>query len=115
MINSFHPGRGRGSPRTLQEASALVSQWQASGLSKRAWCNEHGILPSALSSYLNRTNRQVIAPPPAHPPFIELQRRPSHPVAARVVRLLLAGSLATAELTIAELGSLIHHLSESRS
>jgi hypothetical protein len=112
MINSFHPGRGRGCPRTLQEASALVSQWQASGLSKRAWCNERGILPSALSSCLERTTRQVIAPPPA---FIELQRRASHPVAARVVRLLLAGSLATAELTIADLGALIHHLSESRS
>jgi hypothetical protein len=115
MINSFHPGRGRGCPRTLQEASALVSQWQASGLSKRAWCNEHGILPSALSSYLKRTTRQVIAPPLAHPPFIELQRRASHPVAVRVVRLLLAGSLATAELTIADLGALIQHLSESRS
>ena len=111
MINSFHPGRGRGSPRTLQEASALVSQWQASGLSKRAWCNERGILPSALSSCLERTTRQVIAPPPA---FIELQRRPSHPVAARVVRLLLAGSLATAELTIADLGALIQHLSAVR-
>ena len=114
MINPFHPGRGRGSPRTLQEARALVCQWQASGLSKRAWCNEQGILPTALSSCLHRTTRQVIAPPPAHPPFIELQRRPPHPVAARVVRLSLAGSLATAELTIADLGALIQHLSGVR-
>jgi hypothetical protein len=32
-----------------------------------------------------------------------------------VVRLLLAGSLATAELTIADLGALIQHLSQVRS
>jgi hypothetical protein len=114
MINPFHPGRGRGSPRTLQEAGALVSQWQASGLSKRAWCNGQGILPSALNSCLHRTKRQVIAPPSAHPPFIEVQPRPPHPVAARVVRLSLAGSLATAELTIADLGALIEHLSAAR-
>ena len=115
MINSFHPGRGRGPHRTLEEASALVSQWQASGLSKRAWCNEHGILLSALNSCHERTQRQVIAPPLAHPPFIELQRSPPHPVAPRVVRLSLAGSLATAELTIADLGALIQHLSGARS
>ena len=115
MINPFHPGRGRGSQRTLQEARALVFQWQASGLSKRAWCNEQGILPTALSSCLHRTTRQVIAPPPAHPPFIELQRRPPHPAAPRVVRLLLAGSLATAELSVADLAALIQRLSEVRS
>ena len=115
MINPSHPGRGRGSPRTLQEARALVCQWQASGLSKRAWCNEQGILPTALSSCLHRTTRQVIAPPLAHPPFIELQRRPPHPVAPRVVRLLLAGSLATAELSVADLAALIQRLSEGRS
>ena len=114
MINPSHPGRGRGPQRTLEEASALVSQWQASGLSKRAWCNDQGILPTALSSCLHRTTRQVIAPPLAHPPFIELQRRPPHPVAPRVVRLSLAGSLATAELTIADLGALIQHLSAVR-
>ena len=115
MINSSHPGRGRGAQRTLEEARALVFQWQASDLSKRAWCNEQGILPSALNSCLERTTRQVIAPPPAHPAFIELQRRSPPPVAARVVRLLLAGSLATAELTIADLGALIQHLSQVRS
>lgn len=115
MINPSHPGRGRGPQRTLEEASALVCQWQASGLSKRAWCNDQGILPTALNSCLHRTKRQVIAPPPTHPPFIELQRRPPHPVAPRVVRLSFAGSLATAELTVADLGALIQHLSAARS
>lgn len=114
MINPSHPGRGRGPQRTLEEASALVCQWQASGLSKRAWCNDQGILPTALSSCLHRTKRQVIAPPPAHPPFIELQRRPAHAAAPHVVRLSLAGSLATAELTVADLGALIQHLSAVR-
>lgn len=115
MINPSHPGRGRGPQRTLEEASALVFRWQASGLSKRAWCNEQGILPSALNSCLERATRQVIGPPPVHPPFIELQRRPPPVVAAHVVRLSLAGSLATAELTIADLGALIQHLSGARS
>lgn len=115
MINPSHPGRGRGSHRTLDEARALVCQWRASGLSKRAWCNEQGVLPSALSSCLNRATRQVIAPPPAHHPFIELQRRPAQVAVTHVVRLSLAGSLATAELTVADLGALIQHLSEGRS
>ena len=115
MINPSHPGRGRGPQRTLEEASALVCQWQASGLSKRAWCNERGILPTALNSCLRRTKRPVIAAPPAHQPFIELQRRPAQAGAAHVVRLSLAGSLATAELTVADLAALIQHLSEVRS
>ena len=114
MINPSHPGRGRGSHRSLEEARALACQWRASGLSQRAWCNEQGVLPSALSSCLNRATRQVIAPPPAHHPFIELQRRPAH-AAAHVVRLSLAGSLATAELTVADLAALIQRLSEGRS
>lgn len=115
MINPTHPGRGRGPRRTLEEASDLVCQWQASGLSKRAWCTDQGILPTALNSCLHRTKRQEIAAPPAPHPFIELQRRPPQAGAAHVVRLSLAGSLATAELTVAELGALIQHLSAVRS
>ena len=108
MINPFHPGRGRGPHRTLEEARILVCQWRASGQSKQAWCNDQGILPTALNSCLNRTQ-------PTHHPFIELQRRPPHAAAAHVVRLSLAGSLAAAELTVADLAALIQHLSEGRS
>jgi hypothetical protein len=114
MIIPTHPGRGRGSHRSLEEATALVCQWQASGLSKQAWCNAQGILPTALRSCLHRTKRQLIALPRAHHPFIELQRRPPPSAAPRLVRLVLARSVATAELTVEDLGTLIEHLSAGR-
>jgi hypothetical protein len=110
-----HPGRGRGPQRSLDEARHLASQWQASGLSKQAWCREQGILPSTLQSCMTRTNRAVISTTPSIPTFVELQRRPAPALEARTLRLSLAGSMATAELTIADLGALIHHLSEARS
>jgi hypothetical protein len=115
MIIPSHPGRGRGSHRTLDEATTLVSQWQASGLSKQAWCNEQGILPTALISCLHRIKRQVIAPSPVRHPFIEIRRCPPVTIAPRLVRLTLAGSVATAEMTVNELGALIQHLSGARS
>ena len=117
MINLSHPSRSRsrGPQRTREEAAALVCQWQASGLSKQGWCNEQGILRSALNSYLHRTKRQVIAAPPVSQPFIELQRRPPVTVTPRMVRITLEGPVATAELTVADLGALIQHLSEARS
>ena len=114
MIIAPHPGRGRGPHRTLEEAKALVCQWQASGLSKRAWCTAQGILPTALSSCLHRTKRQVIETPPARHPFIEIQRRSPPPAASRLVRLALAGSVATAELSVDDLGALIERLSAGR-
>ena len=114
MIIPTHPGRGHGSHRSLEEATAFVCQWQASGLSKQAWCNAQGILPTALRSYLHRTKRQLISSPPAHHPFIELQRRPPPSAALRLVRLALVGSVATAELTIEDLGTLIERLSAGR-
>jgi hypothetical protein len=115
MTNPSHPSRSRGPQRTLEEAAALVCQWQASGLGKQVWCNEQGILRSALNSYLHRTKRQVIAAPPVSHPFIELQRRPPVTASPRLVRLTLAGSVATAELTVDDLGMLIQRLSEARS
>lgn len=111
MIIVPHPGRGRGSHRTLEEATALVCQWQSSGLSKHAWCTAQGILPTALRSCLHRTQGQVTATPPAPQPFIELHRRLPPPAASRLVRLALAGSVATAELTVDDLGALIERLS----
>jgi hypothetical protein len=110
-----HPGRGRGPQRSLEEARHLASQWQASGLSKQAWCREQGILPSTLQSCMHRTNRAVISTSPALPPFVELQRRPAPAIEARMIRLSLAGSMATTELTIADLGALIQQLAEARS
>jgi hypothetical protein len=115
MINPSHPGRGRGPQRSMEEATALARQWQASGQNKQAWCNAQGILRSTLISCLHRTNRQVIAAPPVSHPFIELQRRPPVAAAPRLVRLELAGSTATAELTVDDLGALIQRLSEARS
>ena len=115
MIIPTHPGRGRGSHRSLEEATALVCQWQASGLSKQAWCTAQGILPTALRSCLRRTTGSLIVSPPAHHPFIELQRRPPPSAPPRLIRLALAGSAATADLTVEDLGTLIERLSVSRS
>jgi hypothetical protein len=115
MITIPHPGRGRGSHRTLEEAAALVCQWQASGLSKQAWCNAQGILPTALRSCLHRTTGQIIPAPHAHQPFIELQRRPPPSAASSIIRLSLAGSVAVADLTVDDLGALIQRLSSART
>ena len=115
MINPSHPILSRRSHRSLEEATALVCQWQASGLGKQAWCNGQGIPRSALNSYVHRTKQQVIAAPAASHPFIELQRRPPVTTAPRLVRLTLAGAVATAELTVDDLGALIQRLSEARS
>ena len=110
-----HPGRGHGSQRSIEQAHELISQWQASGLSKQAWCREQGILPSALNSYLHRTKRQLIAASAVSHPFVELRRRSSDAVAPRMIRLALAGSVAMAEMTIDDLGALIERLSEAQS
>ena len=115
MIIPSHPGRGHGHHRSLAEASALVSQWQASGLSKHAWCKEHGILPTALGSYLNRIKRRAITASSVSYPFIEIQRRAPPLATPRLIRLALSGSVATAELTIDDLGTLIERLSSARS
>src|SRR5271170_381746 len=115
MNTPTHPGRGRGPQRSLEEARHLASQWQASGLSKQAWCREQGILPSTLQSCMHRTHRTVISTSPVLPTFVELQRRPPQVAPSRMLRLSLAGSTATAELTIADLGVLIQHLSEEQS
>ena len=115
MITAFHPGRGHGSQRSIEEANELVSQWQASGLSKQSWCSKQGILPSALNSCLHRITGPLIAASAVSHPFVELRRRSSDAVAPRMIRLTLAGSVAAAEMTIDDLGALIERLSEARS
>ena len=81
----------------------------------QAWCDQQNILRSTLSSCLRRTSQKAIAAPPVSHPFIELQRQLPKAVEPRPVRLALAGSMATAELSIDELGALILHLSQVRS
>lgn len=49
------PSRQRRRHRSLDEASALVGAWQASGLTKEAFCRSQGIQRSTLSSCLRRT------------------------------------------------------------
>lgn len=115
MIDTIHPGRGRGHQRSLEEAAALVHQWQASGLCRQAWCDQHGILRSTLVSCLRRTTPKGITTPSVSHPFIELQRRPPEAAPPRRIRLSLADAIATTELTIEDLGALILHLSQVRS
>ena len=115
MITPSHPGRGRGPQRSIADAHALVSQWQASGLSKQSWCSEQGILPSALNSCQRRTKGPLIAASAVSHHFAELRRRSSDAVAPRMIRLTLAGSAATAEVTLDDLGALIERLLKVRS
>jgi hypothetical protein len=115
MDTPTRPGRGRGLPRrSIEEATALVRQWQASGQNQQIWCDAQGILRSALQSCLRRTLRKSVAAPPVSHPFVELQRRPEKPAGSHVVRLALAGSRTTVDLTLEDLGALIQCLSEAQ-
>lgn len=114
MDTPTRPGRGRGLPRrSIEEATELVRQWQASGQNQQIWCDAQGILRSALQSCLRRTLRKPASVPPVAQPFVELHRRPATPSRSPTVRLALAGSRATVELTLEDLGALILCLSEA--
>ena len=58
--------------RTLDEARALVAAWRGSGQGKQAWCREHGLLRSTLSSCLYRLD-EADAARPAPGTFIALR------------------------------------------
>lgn len=61
-IGSPTLSRPRRRHRSADEASALVAAWQASGLTKEAFCRSQGMLRSTLSSCLLRTRGRGSSP-----------------------------------------------------
>lgn len=39
-----------------------VRQWQDSGLSQRAYCRQHDLIPRKLTYWVNRARQHVVAP-----------------------------------------------------
>jgi hypothetical protein len=104
--------RQRKRHRSLAEARALVAEWQASGQSKEAWCQQHGIPRSVLYAYLRRTRTTECATALSSP-FIELLP-PQETAPARMLRLAVGGSGAVVELSIADLVAVIQSLDGSQ-
>jgi hypothetical protein len=57
MSSSPVPSSSPRRQRSLSEARALVSAWQASSQSKSSWCRAQGVLETTLQSCLTRVRR----------------------------------------------------------
>jgi hypothetical protein len=63
--------------RSLDEATAIVGDWQSSCLTKVTFCRERGIQPSVLQSCILRLAKRN-GPSPARQDFIEIHAPESH-------------------------------------
>ncbi len=90
--------------RTAAEAIALVEEWRSSGLNKKAFCEQRGILRSALMSCLDRV--APVAPYPAGPNgFIEVRPSPSRTCVG--LTLEIEGGLRVIGLDVATVAGLV--------
>lgn len=108
------PGRGHGHPCSLEKATSLVTAWQQSQQPMSTWCREHGILRSAMHSYLRRMTRTT-SPSKDVAGFIQLRPCQQPSASASTIRLTLGASGATAELSVSELSQLLQTLAGSVS
>jgi hypothetical protein len=90
--------------RSREEASALVSDWRASGLKQAAFCQQRDIPRSALVSCLGRVSRSESSPP-APTGFIEVRRQ--SPPCAAVMTLEIDGGLRMTGLDVSTAAALI--------
>ncbi len=93
--------------RTAAEAIALVEEWRSSGLNKNAFCEQRGVLRSALISCLSRA-APVEAYPAAPDGFIEVRPSPSRTCAG--LTLEIEGGLRVTGLDVATAAGLVSAL-----
>ncbi len=93
--------------RTAAEAIALVEEWRSSGLNKKAFCEQRGILRSALMSCLDRV-ASVEWCPAAPDGFIEVRPSPSRTCVG--LTLEIEGGLRVTGLDVATAAGLVSAL-----
>jgi hypothetical protein len=114
MQSSLIPSSTSRRQRSLSEARALVSAWQASGQNKSSWCRAHGVLDTTLQSCLVRVRRSE-GPGPGSG-FIAV-RPPSlvAPLATGELRIDLGGGMQLLGLHAADVVQVLRSLREEHS
>jgi hypothetical protein len=98
---------------TLDEARALVSDWNASGQTPTAWCAQRGIPRTALSSWRRRLAPHSATAQDASP-FIEVRRIDPAP-AVSALRLELGDRISVTGMALDQVVQLVQALRGDRS
>lgn len=107
--------------RTLAEARDLVAAWRQSGMRKVAWCLEHGVPRSALSSCVCRVERAGVSTQPAssfialRPPRLGQTGSVQHLVSSTSIAIELADGVRITGLDAVGVVAVVRLLRESQS